>query len=157
MKRKIILLLFTALFAVGCREKTPTPFRLSNEFYTTANSGLNYDASYDEEVLNKVKAKASFAAYVYSVGCNACTSFSPLIDEYAKTNDIMIYAVSIFDVQAAGGALKTASKYTPYVALFKTGRIVATLDPLKDAHKDYFRTIEGFSTWFETYVDVSEN
>lgn len=157
MKHKIKLLLFTTLFAVSCAGRTPTPFRLSPEFYTTTNSGLNYEVTYADEVLSKAKAKASFATYVYSVGCNACTHFSPIIDEYAQTNNIMIYAVSIFEVQAEGGALKNASTYTPYVAIFKTGRIVATLDPLKDAHKDYFRTIEGFGTWFETYVDVSAN
>lgn len=157
MRKKITLLLLIALLSTGCRAKNIEKFRLSPEFYTTINSGINYDVTYVDDILPKAEANYSFAVYVYSLGCSGCNRFSPYLAEYLQNNDLMIYAVTIFEVQAGGGALHKAGKYTPYVSLFNEGKIVTTLDPLNDAHTTYFKSATGFGEWFETYVDISRS
>lgn len=157
MRRKHTLFLLIALFATSCTKQKIVPFRLSPEFYTSTNSGINYKVNYSDNVITKADAKASFAVYVYSVGCSACNSFSPHLQTYLTTNNIMMYAVTLSEVQAGGGDLYKAGKYTPYVSLFNKGKIVATLDPLSDKHTAYFKSAVSFGEWFETYVDISPN
>ena len=81
-----------------------------------------------------------------------CASFKPILEEYINDKSITLYSISYTKLKDSNNTLKSNIDYTPSVALFNEGEIVTYLDALDNEHIEYYESVAGFSSWFETYV-----
>lgn len=151
----VFLSLATLLF--GCtnnHNNNVIGFRLSDEYYTSENKGLTY-ADYQSSIAIKKEESASFASLVYLSGCPSCALFIPIVEKYATSNNLRFYAVDALDIRNSDSELFQTIKYAPSFVIYKEGTLFTFLDSGKDEHIDYFKSLSGFRTWFETYVDIT--
>lgn len=149
---KYIIPLALTVLLTGCN-KLIEPFYLSDEFYTSENSGLNY-VDYDT-IETKIEEKASFACLIHILGCGTCYTFSALVDDYAKTNDLMFYALEIRELKTYNPSLYDKIEYAPAFLLFKEGEDVVSLKSNDNKQIEYFKYKKSFKEWFETYIIVT--
>lgn len=152
--KKILLALLFVFCVTGCTNRIEK-FCLSDEFYTLENRGLKTIQSYNEIAIS-IENQKSFAVYVFLEGCTTCAQFRPILSDYLDKNNLMFYAISYNVIQNVKeeNDIEKHVKYAPSVVLFKEGMYVTCLDATKDAHTSYYKTIEGFSNWFTTYVEI---
>lgn len=149
MKKSIILL--PILLLSSC--KTTLPFNLEEKYYTQENKGLIEitDLTTFEALEEK---KESFAIYIYLPGCLTCASFKPILDEFLNQNNLQIYSISYLTIKNKENTLKENIKYTPSVALFYKGKIETYLDATSNEHIEYYKSLDGFTSWFTTYIEL---
>lgn len=163
IRKTKLLIVLTALFITSCGGKTAEKFRLSPEFYTSENSGINYvpSSNFAEEyavtVTAKIKAKASFGVYVYSSTCGTCATFSPILDNYLKANNLKLYGVQFSDLKPVKDDLYKRVTTVPYLAMYQEGRVRAYLDSWESSDREYFSSASKFALWFSTNIDISPN
>lgn len=148
MIKKILLL---SLVVLSSCKKENYPFRLNEKYYS--NPKL-VELSSLEEYLQLEKEKDSFGVYVYLPGCISCSNFKPIVEEFIKTNNIQLYSISYTKIKNDNNQLSKNIEYAPSVALFSNGTLVTYLDTEKEEHIEYYKTVEGFSNWFTTYVEI---
>ena len=143
------LLLLPILLLASCNKTTTYPFYLNEKYYNEYNV-IDLTSIDDFKALEK--EKESFAIYVYLPGCLTCNAFKPILNEYLEQKEITIYSISYTKVKEKSNTIKSNISYAPSVALFNEGELVTYLDALSNEHIDYYSSVEGFSSWFETYV-----
>ena len=155
MFKKFLVILFCVLL-VGCScKKDIKPFRLEDKYYTSSEKGLVELESYDDiEML--MDEKESFAIYVYTPGCTSCAAFKPVLDKYINDNNLKFYTISYPILKESNNPIKDLVKFAPSVIIYNEGKLVAYLDTTDDDHTDYFKNVDNFGKWFETYVIVDD-
>ena len=145
---KKYLLLIPTLLLTSCKEVT-YPFYLNDQYY---NEGKLIELTSIDEFKTLENNKESFGIYVFLPGCMTCASFKPILEEYIEMNKITLYSIPYTKLKNSNNTLKSNINYAPSVALFNEGEIVTYLDALDNEHINYYESVEGFSSWFETYV-----
>ena len=145
------LLLLPILLLASCNKTSTYPFYLNEKYYNEYNV-IDLVSIDDFKALEK--EKDSFAIYVYLSGCLTCNAFKPILYEYLEQKEITIYSISYTKVKEKSNTIKSNINYAPSVALFNEGELVTYLDALSNEHIDYYSSVEGFSSWFETYVYI---
>ena len=93
MKKLFPLLFLASLSLISCSElNNDNRIKLASNIETYLFEKEN---SYQEPDIDKISANielnANFAIYFTSEGCSSCINFSPIIDEYVKANNLLIY------------------------------------------------------------------
>ena len=147
MKIKNILL--TLLLLTSC--KPNYPFTLNEKYY---NKSEIIELSNIDEFIKLEKEKDSFGIYIYLPGCLTCSKFKPILDDFSETYNITLYTISYLKIKNTSNTLIKNIDTAPSVALFSNGQLVTYLDANKDEHIEYYENIEGFTSWFKTYVKI---
>lgn len=148
-------LLLSILLLSSCNS-TSFPYRLEEKYYTTTLKGLK-EITDISEFYNLEKNKESFGIYIYLNGCITCKEFKPILEEYLNLNNIQLYSISYSKIKDTSCSLEKNVEYAPSVALYHNGKIETYLDALKDEHIEYYESIEGFDSWFQTYIDIKKH
>ena len=151
MNKKIIIL--PIILLASCHKPTSSYFALEDKYYTISNKGL-HDLNNIDEFIELEKSKESFGIYLYTPGCISCSNFKPILAEYLDTNNIQLYSISFSKLDDKSNTLKKNINYAPSVALFYQGELQVYLDAQKNEHIEYYESVEGFKSWFETYIDI---
>lgn len=101
-----------------------------------------------------IKQKGTFALFVYLPSCTSCLEFMPIVSEFAKSNQIDMYAVKLSSIYNESNPVSDRLEFTPSMFIFVDGEVVAYLDPGSDEDLPFYKTLEGLTTWFSYYVDV---
>lgn len=147
MKIKNILLIL--LLLTSC--KPNYPFTLNEKYY---NKSEIIELSNIDEFIKLEKEKDSFGIYIYLPGCLTCSKFKPILDDFSETYNITLYTISYLKIKNTSNTLIKNIETAPSVALFSNGQLVTYLDANKDEHIEYYENIEGFTSWFKTYVEI---
>ena len=147
MKKKILLL--PILLLCSCQEIQP--FRFEEKYYNNASLIELDDISSFKELEDN---KESFGIYLYLPGCLTCQSFKPKLNKFIELNNITLYSISFTKIKDTKNTLYSNIEYAPSVALFNKGELITYLDALNNDHIPYYKTLEGFSEWFNTYVEI---
>lgn len=150
MKKSIF---FLPILLVSCQSNT-YPFRFEDKYYTTENKGF-IDIDDISIIDNLENSKESFGVYIYLPGCLTCNKFKPILTNFLEINNLQIYSISYTDVKKTKNTLHSNIEYTPSVALFNKGELVTYLDALSNEHIKYYESLDDFTNWFTTYVDIS--
>ena len=106
------------------------------------------------ELNSLISSKGTFVLYTYLPGCPSCASFTPVINEFARTDQVNVYQMSYNLIKGSGNAVDGLVKYTPTVLVFRDGAVVDMLSPTEDADLDHYKTLESFSSWLSQQLDV---
>ena len=148
--KKILLIILSLLVLVGCN-KDNKPFSLDSEYY---NDGKIIDI--DSNGIKKLeKEKKSFAVFVNLKGCTSCIEFKKVLDQFMDEYKIDFYSLSVNDIE--GTCIDDCVKYSPSVVIYHKGKVVASLDAIKNEDLPYYESVEGFKSWFNKYVILEES
>jgi len=147
MKKNLLLL--PILLLCSCQEKYP--FAFEDKYYNNASLIELSDISHFNELEDN---NESFGIYLYLPGCLTCQSFKPILNEFIELNNITLYSISYTKIKDTRNTLYSNIEYAPSVVLFNEGKLVTYLDALNNDHIPYYESIEGFSEWFNTYVEI---
>jgi len=100
--------------------------------------------------------KKTFAVYVYLPGCVSCASFSPIVEDFVRTEKITMYAVNLSDIFNDDNSITKRVSYTPSVFIFTDGEVIAYLDPGSDADLPYYQSLEKLTEWFNASIDIED-
>jgi len=95
-----------------------------------------------------VKSKKSFIVYVYSITCEGCGLFKPIVEEVIEEKDLIIYAVqakNISDSHKLAGL-----KNTPGIGVFSKGEMI--FKTTKSESPAYFTSKQGFEEFLNKYT-----
>lgn len=146
---KIKNFLLTLLLLTSC--KPNYPFTLNEKYYEKSEI---IELSNIDEFSKLEKEKDSFGIYIYLPGCLTCSKFKPILDDFSETYNITLYSISYLKIKNTSNTLIKNIETAPSVALFSNGQLVTYLDANKDEHIEYYENIEGFTSWFKTYVEI---
>lgn len=107
-----------------------------------------------EELDNLIDTKGTFVLYVYLPGCTSCASFTPIVNDFAKTHQTNVFQMSYELIRGTENEIANLVKYTPTVLVYRDGVIVDMLSPTEDDDLDYYRTLEAFSSWLSQQLNV---
>lgn len=155
MKKNILTILVLPLLLLTSCKETIEPFHLSAQFYTARGEGALVDTDFVTGIETPREQKASFAFVVNNPGCGVCTAFVQLVKDYVSAKDLMFYSVPISQVRAFDDDLFQKVKTAPSFVIYKEGEFSTYLDSNSNEHTMHFRSLSGFTTWFETYVIVT--
>lgn len=96
----------------------------------------------------------TFVLYAYLPGCASCASFTPIINDFARTRQVGVYQISYESIRDTDSELAAIVRYTPTVMVFQDGAIVDMLSPTQDADLDHYKTLESFSSWLSQSLNV---
>ena len=153
MKRVVtLLLLFTSiLLLVGCENsKEEKNFSLEEKYYTTSS----FNEIGIEEFNELVENKESFAIFIYQPLCATSYEFNQVLTEFSKMHQISFYKMSFTDMKET--ELGDTIKYYPSFAIYQEGKLVDYLDANSNEDTDAYKSVEGFKSWFASYVKVEE-
>lgn len=156
MLKKILSVLFFMFIVVGCSCDNIDPFKLEDKYYTSTEKGLVELESYDD-IKMLIDDKESFAVYIYTPGCTSCAAFKPVLNKYIDENNLKLYSISYPILKTTNNPIKDKVKFPPSVVIYNEGKLVAYLDTEDEKHTDYFKNVDNFSEWFESYVIVSDS
>jgi len=161
MKKKVLLsFLLITPFLFGCNNNQPststssiTKFYLDDEYYTHKESyeSIFIDVSSKEDLTDLTSSKKSFAIYVYSTTCTACQQFSPIVESYCRSKNLVFYRVLI-SISSQTETKISDIRYTPSVALYNSGDQVRYLDAISATDTQYYQSVDGFDSFFQSYV-----
>ena len=118
MKKITLFLMVLILLLTGC-SSNPLP-----EILLSGKIGIQETVEIDRKTLElKLENKEDFVLLLSNPTCSGCINFKPLINEYVKTNEVVIYRIEVNVTDLI------AYRYTPTVAIIKGGNIVAKEDP----------------------------
>lgn len=142
MKKKLLILIAMVLMLVGCKQEK---FYLDDEHYDKV--GI---VEIDNKELKKMENdKDNFGIFVFLPGCSSCAEFKTVLGEFTEANDMMVYSISILDVD---GTKAEELEYAPSFIVYNEGKVVDMLDPASDDDTEYFKTADKFKEWLEEYV-----
>lgn len=97
----------------------------------------------------KIAAADDFILVVSSETCISCQAFQPILEEMVSAYGIVVYKIE------SGAAFPADNdqfdyRYTPTVAVFRDGAVVASVDP--DRQERPFESREHLVDWLDAYV-----
>lgn len=98
------------------------------------------------------KSKENFVVYVTLVGCSSCEAFKPIADEFLKTNKLYVYHIEFKEMQQT--SISNYVLYTPSMIIFQDGEKLAYLDAASDDDLPAYKTVQGLTDWFKTYIKL---
>jgi len=145
--KKIFAMIFLAcaVLVSGCTKK----FYLDQEFYQTDGEFVNITS---EEFTNL--DSQNYALFVYNNYCAFSIPCDEIFHQYMKQKHISFLSMSYDEFKNT--KLHEQVRFAPSVIIVKNWKIVAYLDPEKDAHLDLYQNVEKFGEWFEKYVNLVE-
>ena len=155
MKKHILPILVLPLLLLTSCNETITPFYLSPEFYTAKGEGALVDTDFVTSVVTKREEKASFAFVVNNPGCGVCTAFVQLVRDYVSAKDLKFYSVPISEMKVYDNDLYKKIRTAPSFVIYKEGEFCTYLNSDSNEHIQNFKSLSGFTEWFETYVIVT--
>lgn len=142
------ILLVLTLFAYGYKKNQI--FALEEKYY-----GINLLEEINLEKLKELReSKESFGVFVYQPLCSNSDDFEIVLKEFQKENKIKFYKISFSSILESD--LKETVKYYPSFLIFKEGKLIDHLEADKDKYTEYYRSKEGFKSWFTTYVELKQ-
>lgn len=104
-----------------------------------------------EELNLKKNNGDSFVLIVYNNRCEACYAFKLVVQEFIEKRSLAIYSLENTKIEKKSSLAKH-TKLVPTVFIFHKGKIIAQLNPNDNEHLDYYKDVEGFSNWIDTYI-----
>ena len=141
MKKLSIIILGLLILLTGCSQTTQPQFLL------TGRTGITETVEIDRNTLEiKLANQEDFVLFLSNPTCSGCINFKPLINEYVKTNEAVIYRIetNVTDI--------IAYRYTPTVAIIIGGEVVAKHDPT--TNEAIFNTKAGLGEFIEKYASL---
>jgi len=143
MKKTLMFFSFALVFAlISCTPRDRIVFETDPESVTW----VEIDAA---ALQAKLDAKADFVLIVSSETCISCADFRPILESMIAT-----YGVVVYKIEAGTGFPGTNDvfdyRYTPTVAVFAAGELVASIDPAKQERA--FESVEHLVDWLDYYV-----
>ena len=145
----LLIIFFLMFLLVGC-QKEIKKFSLEDKYYNSEELIVYEDYSKISSLIND---KENFVLYIYLDGCSTCHDTKIILEEYLTDKKIMVYGLN-YDAMEKGSQLKKTIEYAPSVVLIEKGKIVKFLDTSSDEDTFAFKDIDGFSKWFETYIEL---
>lgn len=108
-----------------------------------------------EDLQNLENAGATFPLFVYLSGCPTCAEFMPIVDKYAKENNIKMYSVDLNDIWGSDNSVTTRIKYAPSMFIYKDGEVINYLESANAEDYIYYKSVEKLSEWFNTSINIS--
>lgn len=152
--KKIIKLFICSIFILSSCQKIEKPFYLDDEYYSEEGK-IEIIESYDT-ILENENQKKNFLVYVYTPGCMSCASFKPILNEYVKNNNLIVYGIAYSIVSEHKTKISKKVKYSPSVVIYYQGKIIDYLDATNNDYNKYYETYAGFSSWIESYIKIKE-
>ena len=146
--RKILLLVLTVLFLVGC-DCQHEMFFLEEKYYNSDRI-TEIDVDTFNELMDD---QESFAIFIYQPLCATSSSFEKVLNEFLEEYQISFYKMSFSDMKET--ELSRDIKYYPSFAIIHEGELVDALDANSDEDTDYYKSLDGFVRWFNSYVNMN--
>ena len=141
----IILILIFSVLIIGCQEKK---FSFEEKYYN--NSEI---IELDLNNFNKlIENKESFGIFIYQPMCVTSNEFSEIIKEYSENYLITFYKMPFSLIKET--KLEEQIKYYPSFVIYRNGELIDFLDASSDEDTNYYKSIDGFKEWLETYVTI---
>ncbi len=157
MKKKLLFLI-PALILLGILVAyfifNQKPFYLADRYY---GEGAIIKIS-REELLDLEEQKESFALLIFQpVTCGRITAydFYNHIEKFLNKKQMSFYQINFIELE--GTKAGQSVKYSPSVAIYQEGKIIAYLDAKLAEHTEYYYSAENFETWFQKYVLFKED
>lgn len=124
----------------------PRTFALDDNYY--GREGLSeIDIDTMRQMIDEHK---TFAVFIYQTSCSTSENFEKVLEEFSTRNQIAMEKTSF--VEAKNSGLVGELKYYPSFAIYHNGELVDFLDADSDEDTEYYRTVEGFTKWWQQYV-----
>ena len=152
--KKIFMLILSFAFVfstVSCSCKKNTQIELVEEQY--GEGKIEFLESYDK-LKELFDSKSNFVFYMYGATCSGCHKFTPVLDEYVKEKNIVVYAIEVMILKAANPDLAKTLRYTPAVAIIEEGELSTYICGNCDGQTESFKNKDGFGKWFESHVVI---
>lgn len=141
----IILILIFSVLIIGCQEKK---FSFEKKYYN--NSEI---IELDLNNFNKlIENKESFGIFIYQPMCVTSNEFSEIINKYSENYLITFYKMPFSLIKET--KLEEQIKYYPSFVIYRNGELIDFLDASSDEDIKYYKSIDGFKEWLETYVTI---
>ena len=141
----IILILIFSVLIIGCQEKK---FSFEKKYYN--NSEI---IELDLNNFNKlIENKESFGIFIYQPMCVTSNEFSEIINKYSENYLITFYKMPFSLIKET--KLEEQIKYYPSFVIYRNGELIDFLDASSDEDTNYYKSIDGFKEWLETYVTI---
>ncbi|MDO4501017.1 MAG: thioredoxin family protein [Erysipelotrichaceae bacterium] len=123
----------------------------NNNVNITDRNETNIKQLFDLNSLVELENKReNFLLLVYLNGCSACASFKPVVEEFAKSEQLPIYSISLELIKTHIPEIK----YTPSLVVFKEGQMLDYLDAKADEDIDFYRNAYNLSKWISEYFEI---
>ncbi len=147
--RKIFLILLLSLGLAGCGNNEIEPFWLEEEYYN--NSRVREIGI--EEFNELIEKEESFGVFIYQNLCPSSLDFENVLNEFLEEYQISFYKLSFTNMEET--ELSKDIKYYPSFAIYHDGNLVDALDANSDEDTDYYKSLDGFVSWFSNYVNIN--
>ncbi|MCK9198354.1 MAG: thioredoxin family protein [Bacilli bacterium] len=101
-----------------------------------------------EELIEKINNQDNFVLLLSQPTCGACANFKPIINEYVTQKGIVIYKI-----ETIVGDL-VDYKYTPTLAIFNSGEVVKSVDPM--TKESVFSSVSNLGDFIEQWCVIPE-
>ena len=152
-KRKIIISV-TCLAIAACAATTALAilnsdnqqFRLDDEYYAASES-----IDIDKEAYEKlVSEKKSFVVLIDKPGCTTTAKMRENMANFPSDTQFKYYRMMWNEVRQS--SLHEKVKFTPSVAIIKSGEVYKWLQADKDEDTEYFNSGDALRDWIREYV-----
>ncbi len=124
----------------------PQKFSLSPQYYE--DTGFHdIDTAGLQQLIND---KTSFALLIWQPACQTSADFEQVVKDFSEQNHLSLEKINFTSARKSG--LVGELKYYPSVALYREGKLVTFLDADSDEFLEYYKSVEGFSKWWEKYI-----
>lgn len=151
-KSIISLLLLTSIIGTSCSN---TPVKFKPTYGSEIDTGvvdISYSDLYTKNLNNEAMIVATYPGK--NTSCSCWLTFRDVIlTQFAKNNDVMIYAIDVFEIEGQDETYKLVlADKEPTIAFFKDGKkydqyIYSTKDP-----QPFFKKIEAFEDFIHKKV-----
>lgn len=107
------------------------------------------------EELNELEnGKKTFPLFIFLSGCPTCAEFLPVVKEYSTNKGIQMYSLDLNDVWGSDNSVTDRIKYAPSMFIYKDGEVIAYLNSSNDEDKQYYKSSDKLSDWFDTHINI---
>ena len=146
----IPILLLVSIILVVIKNVPNQKFYLEDKYYGNSDF-IEIETSDIEKLIND---KESFALFIYQPACANSSNFEQVLKNFSRSNNIEIYKIAFSDIKDTD--LNKHIKYYPSFAIFKKGKMIDYLDANSDKDLKYYKSKDGFTEWFTSYVKLRE-
>ena len=156
-KTKIILIILVSIIIIG------VIFFIVSHHLPQKNEKVSLDKelynNYSYQIINKdelnklISDKHSFVLFAYN---SFCSFPLPCEDVFQKTMEklnIRLYAIPFSE--ARDTSFFDTVSYAPSIAIYKSGKIIAYLDPSSKTDYDYYQDENKFEEWLTSKIIIS--
>lgn len=124
----------------------PRTFRLDENYY--GRSGISeIDTA---EMQRMIDEDRTFAVFIYQPACSTSEEFEQVLNDFSQQKQIALEKTTFVEAKKSG--LVGELKYYPSFAIYHNGELVDYLDADSNEDADYYKSVEGFTKWWEKYV-----